>query len=357
MMWAAHDATSIFDFNAATNAMNQKASIEKSVEVAQSPVAESPVAQSPGAQSPGANASPRVCLVVATFRHDEAVEATLRAVHEQLDSPFFKIIVVDSQATGALSELIERQGWRDVDYISFADNVGSARNLAERLRLAARSGADFAYAINHDGFADCVTVHALLEAARGLERVGALYPLRYVPSRDQHDLTGASAMPLPFKGRTPPAGDLVPVDWGSSNQALYALEPIRRGLSPWSELWFGWEDMEYGWQLRQHGYSQFIATRARAVDTYEYGRHKVLGRTVFLSDKPAWYAYYLVRNLVLMARRGGQPRFYKLSVVFRVALEIASTTLFRTRKTTRYRLLLRGLLDGLRNKTGKGDVP
>lgn len=298
--------------------------------------------------------APTVHLVISSFRHDAGVERVLRRVHDGPVSVFDKCIVVDSQGTGAIPALIDERGWDDVIYRSAEENLGSAGNLAERLRLAARLGGDFAYAVNHDGDVDLNVVLALLAEAQRTPDVGAVYPLRYLPSREQYDLTGTRRLPLPFHGSVAvPASPVIDVHWSSSNGALYSMHPVRKGILPWADLWMGWEDMAYGWALEESGYRQLVVTGARTEDNYEYRAHAVGARALHVTDKPAWYTYYGARNLVLLLRRPWRPAALPAVVALRILVEAAVIMLLRPHKLLRYRLLGHGVLDGLRNRAGR----
>src|SRR5690606_5841691 len=260
--------------------------------------------------------------------------------------------------TGAVPEAIAANGWDDrVQYFDHAANLGSAGNLARRLELAAERGHDWVYAINHDGDVDVSVVRSLVACGEALDPVGAVYPLRYKEGRGKYDLTGRQALPLPFKGSVHrPSAKLLDTYWGSSNGTLYATAPVREGLSPWADLWMGWEDLGYGWLLQKHGWRQVILTDVESRDPYEYVTHGG-ARGVTITRKPAWYAYYQVRNLILVTRRNDQPLSHWLTVAGRIWLEVALTTALRPDKLTRYKLLARGVVDGVPGRSGKSDVP
>jgi GT2 family glycosyltransferase len=299
----------------------------------------------------------RVCLAISSFRNDENVLALIEAA---LSAAYFdEILVVDSLGTGAMAQAIEERGWsKRVRYENHPKNLGSAGNLARRLELAAERGHDWVYAINHDGEVDASVVRELVACGRSLRRPGAVHPLRFKTGRGLYDMTGRSALPLPFRGRrTRPAQETLEVYWGSSNGTLYALEPVRQGLLPWADLWMGWEDLGYGWLLHKRGYQQVLLTTVETRDSYEYAHHRAFGRTLTITSKPAWYAYYQARNLILVTRRNGQAWDHWAVVAGRVLLELGVTAALRPNKTTRYRLLARGVFDGLRERTGKWLVP
>ena len=299
-----------------------------------------------------------ICLVIATFRQDEAVIRLLQTLCPAgQDHPFESVLVVDSQGSGQLEAYLEAASLPRVRYESADHNLGSAGNLARRLALAAKTHARWAYAINHDGELRWDTIAALLEEgkraqARG-ERVGAMYPLRYTTALGKYNMTGRSAQPIPYVGtRHRPEQPSFPVFWASSNGALYALEPVRAGLLPWADLWMGWEDLGYGWLLHAHGWTQHVVSRALFEDGYEY---KVASEVapVRITDKPTWYVYYQVRNLILVTQRCERGPLTWTIVAGRVAQEIALTTLLRPDKQRRMSFLLHGLRDGLLGKTGK----
>jgi GT2 family glycosyltransferase len=299
-----------------------------------------------------------VALVVSAFRSDDAVVRALEGIlDEDGGHPFHSVVVVDSLGTGRIESALASRAFPRLDYRAFDRNLGSAGNLMERLRLAAAGGADFAYAINHDGFVDLDAIGALAEFAERGERIGAVYPARrYVRKGGAIDLAGTRKdfLGTLFDRRTSVGPLPLPVHWSSSNGALYALEPIRRGVAPWGDLWMGYEDLEYGWALERAGYEQWLLGSVVVDDDYEYRLHRVGPFALHVSDKPAWYAYYQARNLVLIARRHRRGGPF---VGGRLAIELALTAAVRRDKGTRLAYLARGLADGLRGRVGKWLAP
>lgn len=298
----------------------------------------------------------KVCLAISSFRSDDAVRLLLETAEALVPRVFSHVLVVDSLGTGKIPAWIEERGWDFVSYHSASVNLGSAGNLARRLELAAGSNADYVYALNHDGELSEPSIRALIAGAGPIERLGAAYPLRVLSNRNGvYDVTGASRLLLPTQSlKSPPDTGLIDVYWGSSNGTLYSLEPVRRGLSPWGDLWMGWEDLGYGWVLHQNGYRQVIVCDAPFNDSYEFqslGRRAGIAR--FVSQKPAWYAYYTTRNLILIGRRIKPAWDVQASFGCRIAIEWGTTALFRAPRRERLGLMLRGMLDGLFGRSGK----
>jgi GT2 family glycosyltransferase len=287
----------------------------------------------------------RTWLVISSFRNDEAVLRLIEQARNNASELFERILVVDSQGTGRMPSLLRELGWTNVEYRCYEENLGSGANLAERLRIAAGAGADFAYAVNHDGEIDPDVIQKLLAAAQDRRELGAVYPLGYFTDTGRYNLTGTRELPLPAKlVKGVPKQPTIPVYWSSSNGALYSLEPARRGILPWAAMWMGWEDLEYGWRLKDHGYEQFIVTAAVYRDNQEYDPSAV-GK---VARKPYWRSYYASRNLILAVIRCRNTPLYHLTVLFRIVRECALTMLVRDMKWKRLRLLLAGARDGYR---------
>ena len=308
----------------------------------------------------GASESPlgRVVLAISAYRSDEAVIALLRGVFDSGAAPFGAVIVVDSLSTGRIAGEIGRQGW-PVQFENAETNLGSAGNLARRLALAAACDTDWCYTVNHDGEVDPAAVGRLLETARGQDRVGAVYPSRCYPNRGgTWDAGQRSLAPVPMRGlREPPDRDGEELTWSSSNGALYSLAPVRTGLTVWADLWHGWEDMGYGWLLHRHGWRQLQSRDAIFNDTMEYRAIRLPGRVIHITDKPAWYSYYHLRNLILVTRRNRRGALGYLYILMRAAQEVLITVLWRGERRTRLRLLWAGARDGFAGRAGKGPVP
>jgi len=303
----------------------------------------------------------KVVLAIAAFRSDAAVIALLQQVFAAPDRDFAAVVVVDSLGSGAIARAIADAGW-PVRYDDASHNLGSAGNLSRRLEFAAETQAAWCFTLNADGLFDRALIADLVGTGdAGGERVGAVYPQRRYTRRGNAviaPMTSISATPR-FETHAPPDAPDAPdaTAWDSSNGALYALAPVRAGLRPPADFWMGWEDLAYGWLLTQHGWTQLRSATATLADDYEYREVALFGRRLFITDKPAWYAYYVIRNLVLFSRRSRMGAAGARMVATRLGREVLLTVLYRTSKWQRLRLLAAGFVAGLRGRTGKARVP
>src|SRR5260370_8359096 len=136
-------------------------------------------------------------LVISAYRNDEHILRILDQVDGYHPHLFERILIVDSEGTGIIPRVLEDPRWAKVIYRSYEKNLGSGANLCERLRTAAEGGADYAYALNHDGCFDPKVVPSLLKTAGSIENLGAGYPLSYLSAAAFYNVTGTLALSLP----------------------------------------------------------------------------------------------------------------------------------------------------------------
>lgn len=305
------------------------------------------------------NASlPRVALAIAAFRADECVLNLLRTVFVNGLS-FEEVIVVDSLGSGLIERTVREFGW-PVRYINSAANLGSAGNLDLRLRTAAQTDCDWCFAVNHDGEVDLAKVRMLVDHGIAGGRIGAVYPqLRYSAAENRIDAARRGFRPFAKFREVEEAdsGPCTPVAWSSSNGALYNLHAIRSGVHVWPELWMGWEDLALGWLFSTRGWAQLRCSDVIVNDDYEYREVSMFGSKRFIADKPSWYLYYQLRNLIIIARRSRGQASSRWTIMRRGLTDALLVLWFRDHKWERLRFLALGGIHGLLGRTGKGPVP
>jgi GT2 family glycosyltransferase len=300
----------------------------------------------------------RVVLAISSFRSDESVLALLRRVFGSGGEPFGAVVVVDSLGTGKIKAEADRRGW-PIHYLNSETNLGSAGNLALRLQTAADTGLDWCYAVNHDGAVDPQQVERLVEHGDARERIGAVYPSLFYSTRDQIEFPRTRLVPrASFNAETSaPHFNCVEVAWSSSNCALYSLHAVRGGIRLWSELWMGWEDLGLGWSLRKAGWMQIQCSDVIIRDSYEYVPVTVLGRSTHKVEKPRWYSYYQVRNLILLNRGSNGEACSWYEIARRIVLALGMSLRFDPQWLATWKLLFKGIGDGVLGRSGKGPVP
>lgn len=303
----------------------------------------------------------KVAIAISSFKTNSAAMSLVQRITKE-DWPCEFILVVDSLGNGGFESFIAGNSLANrVLYSNSEINLGSAGNLARRLNWGCELGMDYVLALNHDADITPEIYRALLARIDTYPNTGALYPLRYLSGKGIYDLSGKKVFLLTASGPTEkPADEFIGVSWSSSNGALYAMEPLRAadGICPDSTLWMGWEDYLYGLQLKAKGYSQWIVTAAETLDSYEYKSVRFSPAGRIIADKPMWYGYYDVRNLLLIAVYRLRSPVLAIFMLVRVMLGLVLLPFkFKDEKLRAISYGLAGMWDGLRNVSGKWMLP
>ena len=300
----------------------------------------------------------KVGVAISCFKNDDAVIELVRKIISE-SWPVEAIIIVDSLGGGKIQEHLDINKIKNAEYYNYDVNLGSAGNLKKRLLLSAKKDWDFVLALNHDALVTKLTLLELLKY-KDIPNLGAIYPLKYFPSKKFYDYSGTREVGpwRSFGEKSPSKDQLIPCIWSSSNGALYNLKPVREGIIPDENLWMGWEDYLYGLDLKSSGYQQFLVSNALCEDSYEF-RVKRLGFTrVVLASKPSWYTYYNTRNLFLICLFL-HPGFLRAFRIFlRSIMEFIYICLGWSRSTIKESLYLqlKGARDGFNKTVGKKDL-
>lgn len=301
----------------------------------------------------------KVAIAVSSFRSDDSVIKLLEEISTFPSANAGHLIVVDSLGSGRIPEAIAERGLC-VHYENFEYNLGSAGNLARRMALASELGADWCYCLNHDASWEADRLTKQLNTAVSKPRIGAVYTLLHhgYGSRPWEDGRFTFTPAPGDRYSDPPKNpNCVEVVWGNSNSALYATAPYRDGIRILDELWMGYEDLAYGIALSQGGWSQLVSRDAVLFDSVEYKRCSFFGRDIYIPDKPVWYSFYNIRNLLLIRKKFGADGI-KWSVVLKKFLQSTfRILLFEDQVRIRLKMLFSGAVNGLRGCGGKGPFP
>lgn len=300
-----------------------------------------------------------VAIAISAYQSDDAVISLLEAIFSAPHPEVEQIIVVDSLGSGRIAKIAAARQW-PLRYENANVNLGSAGNLARRMELAAEMGAKWCLCLNHDANWNRDSLEAMLKTARSRPRVGAVYPVLDHSPREPRWQEGSQEFTPSAHKRLfdipadEPSADVL---WGVSNFALYATAPRDEGVTVMGGLWMGYEDLAYGIALNQGGWQQISCRAAVLTGGFDYVSRQFLGRTLHIPQKPAWYSYYNIRNLVLIRRFYGAHGVPRRSIIWKLAQSSFRIILLEDNKLSRIRFLYAGALAGLAGRDGKGPVP
>jgi rhamnosyltransferase len=297
-----------------------------------------------------------VCAVLVSYHPDVAAVA---AAVGRLRACQVDVVVVDNgsgaDTVGALREVVEPAGGV---VIALPDNMGVAAAQNAGIRHAATQAADFVLLLDQDSLPAEDMVLQLLRAECDLtaqgHRVGAIGPVT-IDSR-----TGAQASFVRFAGirigrhRCESTTSTVAVDFLIASGMLIAL-PVLRHVGGMSEdLFIDHVDTEWCIRARNLGYGLFGACAARLDHTLGdrvvriwFGRWREVA-----VHSPARH-YYVFRNTLLMLHRTPMPLAWRVAQLLRLLQFFVFFIAVGAPRRERLRYMLRGIVDGLRNRGGQ----
>ena len=300
----------------------------------------------------------KVGIAISCYKNDNDVIGLIDKIISE-SWPIDAIVIVDSLGGDKIQDYIARNKMKNIEYYNFDVNLGSAGNLKKRLILSAEKDWDFVLALNHDALVTKVTFLELLKY-KDIPNLGAVYPLKYFPSKKFYDYSGTKEVGpwRSFGEKSPTPDQIIPCIWSSSNGALYNLTPVREGIIPNEDLWMGWEDYLYGLDLKSSGYQQFLISNALCEDSYEFTEKRLGFAKVVLASKPSWYTYYNSRNLFLICLHLHPSFLRTFRICIRSLMEFTFICLGWGMTTIKESLTLqlRGARDGINKIHGKKDL-
>lgn len=290
-----------------------------------------------------------VCGVLVTYRADPAtLRAALGAIRPQLGS----LVVVDNGTSG-LTELVAPF---DAVVLHQEGNVGLAAAQNAGIAWARTHGADHVLLLDQDSVADPSMVRALLdterEQARAGRRVGAVGPV-FTDPRTGHTAPFVHvAFPRSEQIFCGPDRPTVEADFLISSGALIPMAVLDEVGDMDASLFIDNIDMEWSFRARSKGFTLLGTCAGRLAHELGDSHEPVLwGRATVVKHGPE-RLYFIMRNRVELYRRPYTPRVWIAQDVIRIPFKFAIFALLVGPRTRNVRYMLRGLLDGVRRRSG-----
>ena len=109
-------------------------------------------------------------------------------------------------------------------------------------------------------------------------------------------------------------------------------------------------DHEWCWRALEHNYQVAIAVKVEMLHKLGDSRSKFAGITYKVGSPVR--LYYQFRNILLLARRGYVPRYWKTRNILVLPIRFFANSLLQNRKRERIKYMLCGLWDGILRRDG-----
>lgn len=297
----------------------------------------------------------KVIAVIVTHRPE--IRAT-RALLEDLAPQVDDVVVVDNGSPPeSVSALLEATGALGMTLLDLGSNrgIGAAQNAG--IGWARERDADFLLLSDQDSIpADDMVARLLAGFSRAVATglpVAAVGPITVDKRNGDAVLLFSEQRWGPRRAHVPDeVGALVPAAFLIASGCLISA-PALDAVGVMNEPWFiDHIDLEWGLRARNAGYTLYGVADA-------YLRHELGDRVQRIPGRPrdvhihsAVRNYYMARNTVLLIRSGLMKRQWCWGYAAWITKYIVFYILSVPPRSVRARLLLQGLRDGLRGRTG-----
>ncbi len=296
-----------------------------------------------------------VCAVVITYQPDLGV---LRQVLDSVLPQVGNLLLFDNASSGqqadAFDEFLASAKTQGVTVVRSPTNVGLGAAMNRAAEHAKNSGFSYLLLLDQDSLLDPDMVSTLRTACEELGRtqsVAAVGP-QFSDRRNGHVAPFIKiGFPLNRKLYGAP-GARVPCDFLISSGSLLPLRALEQVGGMDERLFIDNVDMEWCFRARHRGFHLYGVCDARM-------RHSI-GDTL----RAAWLKpggvmihkpirlYYIMRNRVLLYGRKETPNVWIAQDLPRLLLKFFGTALFVAPRLEYLRMMLRGLGDALRGRSG-----
>ena len=256
---------------------------------------------------------------------------------------------------------VKRHG--NATLINSGENLGiaHAQNTAIKHILGHKSSVRFALMLDHDSIPEDGMVTSLIKTYDYLtgenNRVAAVGPVLYDPRHKS--LLKFHKQKLFYWGKIRPeninsGNPAVEVDNLNSSGTLISIEAYRNTGGFDEELFIDHVETDWCFRAKAAGYKLYATTDSRLTHTMgdDICTYWLFGRKVMPYRSPARH-YYLVRNSILLQKRGYIPLGWKFSCLLKLGFTYFYFGWYHSDRAMQRRQIHRGIIDGFKGITGK----
>ncbi|KPC50098.1 glycosyltransferase family 2 protein [Amantichitinum ursilacus] len=286
--------------------------------------------------------------VVVTYHPDEAALSGI----EKWQELFGAVAVVDNsaQCPAALQTLSNR--YAHVDLIANGRNLGVAAALNQGVARLLAQGCDYLFLFDQDSEPEAAMVNGVVAQLQALDgepvaQIGPAYFDRRLQQRAPFiQLVGGRIVRHPAQGEA-----LIEADYLITSGTCIPSRAWQQ-IGPMDErLFIDFVDIEWGLRARAQGWRSYGWPAVTMQHSLGDEPVKVFGRSYPLHSPLRHYYYF--RNCIALMKRAYIPREWKWIELYKLPLRFVVYAIFTRQRRRHAYMMLRGLWDGLRGKTGR----
>ncbi|BCQ35693.1 MULTISPECIES: glycosyltransferase family 2 protein [Erwinia] len=288
----------------------------------------------------------KIITILVTYNPD--VELLVESVNNLL-SQTDGVIICNNSLEPLTTDLFENSDCIFIE--NFGENIGIAAAQSIGMDLAFNSHhADFILQMDQDSLANTDMVERLLSCYIELKNTGLNVGL--VGAQDYDRYTNEVNVAKVMKGTPLLHNHFMKVSCILSSGSLIPKIAYEKVGGMANELFIDAVDHEYCWRLQRSGF--IVVRNAEALLGHRLGDGKFKILNILSVGMPSPFRhYYAVRNAFILMRRDYVPVYWKLSSLAKISFKFIFYPVFLPEGKKRLFFISQGILDGLKNRTGK----
>ena len=294
--------------------------------------------------------------VVVTYNRCTLLQTAISALNNQT-VPLDVILVINNGSTDDTAEWLSKQ---EGVMVVTQDNLGGSGGFWRGIKEAYALGADYIWCMDDDvhPYSDCLEQQLRVMPQAG----GIVAPQRLLDGKSV--VTGGECLHFnftnPFRSMKYNATlddiirckDYMEVESIAFEGPLISRNVVEKIGLPVKELFIFWDDTEYSYRAFRNGFDVLYVKSAR------FFKEKLVGNSSQNKNIRSWKYPYLVRNEIYFIRKYAHNRKGTIRIILRsaefvfgMAKHIVSCD--GKYKVSDYRVLLKALWDGYKEKLGR----
>ena len=294
--------------------------------------------------------------VVVTYNRCTLLQKAISALKNQT-VPLDVILVINNGSTDDTAEWLSKQ---EGVMVVTQDNLGGSGGFWRGIKEAYALGADYIWCMDDDvhPYPDCIEQQLKVMPQTG----GIVAPQRLLDGKTI--VCGGECLHFNFTNPFKPmkhdatledirgCGDIMEVEAIAFEGPLISRNVVEKIGLPVKELFIFWDDTEYSYRAFRNGFDVLYVKSAR------FFKEKLVGNSSQNKNIRSWKYPYMVRNEIYFIRKYAHNRKGTIRIILRsaefvfgMAKHIVSCD--GKYKVSDYRVLLKALWDGYKEKLGR----
>jgi len=284
-------------------------------------------------------AKDNICAVIVTYQPDDDFEMRARRIADLVD----QVIVVDNHSNFATVKRLRRLNLKSQSKLLLNNhNLGVATALNQGVKMALDLGYKWTLLFDQDSNPHETMVQILAAVFRTFPEKNKLALI----GSNYHDANSGLVL---YPSKTSNSSDWIEQKTVITSGSLLQLQLFKTIGRFRDEFFIDHVDHEYCLQARARGYR--IISTSQPLMTHSLGEaatHRLLWRSVVISNHSALRHYYMMRNHIVMAKEYifKEPGWVISTLYWRLIANILIIP-FEKDKATKIKLCFLGFFDGL----------